>query len=564
MKNAWKAPVAGALLVLLTVTAYLPALRCGFVWDDDDHLTNNPAMTSVEGLEQIWSSLSVSRYYPLTLTSFWIQRRVWGLRPLFYHAVNIALQAANAVLLWMLLQRLQIRGAWIATALWAVHPVNVETVVWVTELKNVQSGLFFLLALLMFLRFEDGQRPGDYLATLLCGAAAMLSKPSTVVLPGVMLLCAWWRRVRWTPRYFLRVAPFAAFGAGMSVLTIVEQRHMVAVPGTSEWTLTVSERLALAGRAVWFYAGKLLWPTNLSFVYPHWALRVHSVETWLPLAGLAAMTGILWYFRRASWARATTFALGYFIVALLPVLGFFDIYFFRYSYVADHFQYLAGIGLIALAVNAGAAVFQQAGQRGRELGTLAAAIVLLLLGTAAWGQAHVYHNLETLWRDTLAKNPNAWLAQNNLGTLLRQAGKPEDAIGHFEQALRIKPDFAEAHYNLGVTLARLDRIQEAIKRYEQALRLKPDFAEAHYNLGVALAESGRVAESMEHWEQALRLKPDYAEAHFNLGMMLAAQGQTTEALEHCRKALDLANRKGDTTLANAVRSRIKMIGEAPL
>jgi tetratricopeptide (TPR) repeat protein len=563
MKNSWKAPVAGALLVLLTVTLYLPALRFGFVWDDDDHLTTNPAMTSVEGLKQIWSSLSVSRYYPLTLTSFWMQRRLWGLQPLFYHAVNIALQAANAVLLWVLLQRLQIRCAWMAAALWAVHPVNIETVVWVTELKNLQSGLFFLLALLFFFRFEDEQHPGDYVATLMCGAAAMLSKPSTVVLPAVMLLCAWWRRGRWTPRCFLQVAPFAAFGVGMSLLTIVEQRRMVAIPDTSGWTPTMSERLVLAGRAVWFYAGKLLWPTNLSFIYPHWDLQAHSIGAWVPLAGLAAIAGILWRFRRESWARATTFALGYFVVALLPVLGFFDIYYFRYSYVADHFQYLAGIGLIALAVNAGAMVFQRFGRRGRELGILAAAIVLLLLGTAAWGQAHVYHNSETLWRDTLAKNPTAWLAQNNLGSLLRQAGKPEEAIHHYELALRIRPDFAEAHYNLGVTLARLNRFQEAIEHYEQALRLKPDFAEARYNLGISLAELGRVPEAVEQWKQALRLKPDYAEAHFNLGLMLAAQGQATEALEHYRTAVDLANKKGDATLADAVQSRIKLMGEAP-
>jgi tetratricopeptide (TPR) repeat protein len=317
----------------------------------------------------------------------------------------------------------------------------------------------------------------------------------------------------------------------------------------------------LAGRAVWFYAGKLLWPTNLSFIYPRWELGVHSVETWLPLAGLAIVAGILWYFRGAPWARAATFAMGYFIIALLPVLGFFDIYFFRYSYVADHFQYLAGIGLVALAVSAAATVLERAGQRGRELGALATAVVLLSLGAATWAQAHAYHDLETLWRDTLAKNPNAWLAHNNLGSLLRQANQTEDAIGHFEQALRIKPDFAEGHYNWGVTLARINRTPEAIEHYEQALRINPDFAEVHYNLGVALAESGRIPEAMEHWEQALRLKPDYAEAHFNLGLMLAAQGHTTEASDHYRKALDLANRKGDTMLANAVRS--KMIGEVP-
>ena len=198
MKTPGRSLSAGsALILVLTAVAYIPALQAGFVWDDDDHLTKNPAMVSVDGLKRIWSSLKVSRYYPLTLTSFWVQRRFWGLDPLAYHAVNIALHAVNAVLLWTLLRSLQVRGAWVAAAVWAVHPVNVETVAWVTELKNTQSGLFFLLTLLVFMRFEDGLRPRDYVLTLACAVAAMLSKPSTVVLPGVMLLCAWWRRGRW-------------------------------------------------------------------------------------------------------------------------------------------------------------------------------------------------------------------------------------------------------------------------------------------------------------------------------------------------------------------------------
>ena len=482
MKNAWRSRGWGcALIVLLTVVAYLPALRNGFIWDDDDHLTENPAMRSVGGLKQVWSSLAVSRYYPLTLTSFWVQHRFWGLNPLPYHAVNIALQAVNALLLWALLRRLQVRGAWVAAALWAVHPVNVETVAWVTELKNTQSGLFFLLALLMFLRFEDGLRPRDYGAVLVCGAAAMLSKPSTIVLPGVMLLCAWWRRGRWTLKDLLRVTPLVAFGIGMSLLTIIEQRHYIKGEPASEWAMTVAQRLVLAGNAVWFYAGKLLWPTDLCFIYPRWELRAHSIMAWLPLAGLVLVAGALWRFRRAGWARAAIFGLGCFILALLPVLGFFDIYFFRYSFVADHFQYLASIGLIALVVGAGAAVYRRVGQRGRVPGVFATAAVLLVLGVCTGRQTHAYYNSETLWRDTLAKNPNALVAHYNLGVVLLQAGKSEEASGHFEQVLRVRPT-VEAHYNLAVALERLDRIEDAIEHYKQALRIKPDFALAQNRL----------------------------------------------------------------------------------
>jgi tetratricopeptide (TPR) repeat protein len=572
MKNAWRSPGLGAaLIVLLTVAAYMPVLRGGFIWDDDDHLTNNPAMLSVDGLKQIWSSLAVSRYYPLTLTSFWVQRHFWGLHPLPYHAVNIALQATNAVLLWALLRRLRVRGAWAAAALWAVHPVNVETVAWVTELKNTQSGLFLLLALMAFLRFEDGQRPGDYAMAMVCGAAAMLSKPSTVVLPGLMLLCVWWQHGRLTRKDFLWIAPFAAFAVGMSLLTIVEQRHHITSEGASGWTLSAAQRLVLAGCAVWFYAGKLLWPTGICFIYPRWELQVRSAAAWLPLAGLIVVAVTVWHFRHMQWARAAAFGLGCFVVALTPVIGFFDIFFFRYSFVADHFQYLAGIGLIALVVSAGAAICERGSRLDYNPGALIAAIVLVVLGVSTWQQVHAYQNQETLWQDTVAKNPNAWIAHNNLGPVLQSRGKIFEAISHYEQALRIKPDYAdahnnlalallelgrvteaiahceralqiqpddpEAHNNLGNALIRLDRAPEAVKHYQQALLIKPGFADAHNNLGTALLRLGKVSEATSHYRLALRIKPDYAEAHNNLGVALAQVGRMQEAMEHWEQAL---------------------------
>jgi protein O-mannosyl-transferase len=538
VKESWKSVgLPGALIVLLTIVAYLPALHCGFIWDDDDHLTNNPAMLSVTGLKRIWSSLAVSRYYPLTLTSFWVQRRVWGLDPLPYHAVNIALQAINAVLLWALLRRLQVRGAWVAAAVWAVHPVNVETVAWVTELKNTQSGLFFLLAVLAFLRFEDGLRPRDYVMTLVFAAAAMLSKPSTVVLPGVMLLCAWWRRGRWTHKDFLRMTPLIALAVAMSLLTILEQRHHIEAERPSEWTLTAAQRLVLAGRAMWFYAGKLLWPADFCFIYPRWALQAHSVVAWLPLTGLVVAAATLWYFRYARWARAATFGLGCFIVALLPVLGFLNIYFFRYSFVADHFQYLASMGLIALAVGTGAAISERAGQRGGDPGPFAAAVVLLVLGASTWTAARVYQDQETLWRDTLSKNPNAWIAHNNLGLVLKDQGKLSEATEHYEQVLRLQPDNVEAHNNLGVMLQNRGKVLEAMEYYKQALRIKPDDIKAHNNLGNALLELGKVPDAIEQYHQALRLKIGYAETYYNLGNALLRLGNVAEAIAQYQQAL---------------------------
>ncbi len=526
-----------SVLMVVAFVAYQPVWRAGFIWDDDQYFTQNPVMLSISGLRLIWSSLTASRFVPLTLTSFWVERRFWGLHPLPYHLINVGLHASNAVLLWTLLRRLRIRGAWLAAAVWALHPVNTETVAWVTELKNTQSGLFFLLALLVFLRFEDGSRPRDYAVALVLGAAAMLSKPSTVVLPGVMLLCAWWRRGRWTRNDFRRVAPLVAVAAAMSLVTIVEQRKEIAHTGTPEWALTAAQRLMIAGRAPWFYAGKVLWPADLCFVYPRWELAAHSVMAWLPLAGLALLAATLWQFRRARWAQAAIFGLGWFVIALLPVLGFFNTYFFRYSFVSDHFQYLACIGLISLAVSTGTTIWERAGQRVRDFGVVAAGILLLALGVSTWRQAHIYQNVGTLWRDTLMKNPRCWMAHTNLGLVLAQTGRIEDAIAHYEQALRIKPDHAEAHNNLGMALAQMGRSEDAIAQYQQALRIKPDFAEAHNNLGVALAHTGKISDAIAHYEQALRIKPDFAEVHCNLAHALERTRRVHEAIEHYEQAL---------------------------
>jgi tetratricopeptide (TPR) repeat protein len=565
--------VLALVVAVVTFAAYFPALRGGFIWDDDDHVTGNPAMTAPHGLRMIWSSLAVSRYYPLTLTNLWIQRRCWGLNPMPYHLVTIALHAINGILVFLVLRRLRVPAAWLAAMLWVLHPVNVESVAWITETKNTQSGAFFFLALLCFLRFEDDKERRWYALALMCGLAAMLSKPSTVVLPLVLLLCVWWQRNRWRWLDLVRIAPFFGLALGTSALTIIEQRGHIVRDGTTDWNLGVAQRLIVASKAVWFYAAKVFWPVKLMFVYPRWDVQTDSFTSWLPLATLVAAGLVLWVWRRQDRVRAMLLGIAFFVIALLPVLGFVDVYYFRYSYVADHFQYLACIGLIPLAVGAGRIICERAGPWGRNLGTLAAVIVLLILGVCTWGQARTYQDSETLWRDTLAKNPTAWMAHNNLGVVLQQSGreaeaieryeqslqinpknaeahnnlgnvllqegKVSDAIGQYEQALRIKPNYAEAHYNLGIVLEHTGNVREAVDHFEQALQSKPDYAGVHYDLGLALAQLGRMPEARAHWEEALRLNPDYAEAHYNLGLALAQLGRVQEAIEHYEQALRL-------------------------
>jgi tetratricopeptide (TPR) repeat protein len=545
IKNVWRSLGAGAVLImLLTILAYLPALHCGFIWDDDDYVTGNPLLRSVDGLGKIWIEPSANpQYYPLVFTSLWVEYYLWKLQPFGYHLVNVLLHALNAVLLWRVLRQLKVPGAWWAAAIFALHPVTVESVAWVTERKNVLSGLFYLLAGLAYFRFrpltdEDGADKRDwrfYPLVLVLFLCALLSKTVTCSLPAVLLLLVWWKRGRIEKRDVLALAPLFVLGAVLGSVTASIETHQLHASG-EEWALSFVQRCLVAGRALWFYAGKLLWPRQLAFIYPRW--EIDASVAWqysFPLAALVVLI-VLWLLRSRIGKGPLVAAL-FFAGTLVPALGFFNVYPFLFSYVADHFQYLACIGPITLVAGACAAICQRTGPRGRDLGTLAAAAVLLLLGVSTWQQTHVYQDVETLWRDTLTKNPKAWLAHNNWGVVLAQKGKLQEAMEHYEQALRFKPNYADAYYNLGNSLSQAGRIEDAIGRYEQALRIYPDHAEAHNNLGLALDRAGRPQEAMEHWEQALRIKPHMAEAHYNLGNSLSQLNKLEDAIGHYEQAL---------------------------
>lgn len=552
-----------SVILIVTFLTYQSVWRAGFVWDDDHHLTENPAMTAPHGLQMIWTSLAVSRYYPLTLTTFWFQRRCWGLNPLPYHLVNIAFHAVNGVLIFFVLRRLRIPAAWLAAMLWALHPVNVESVAWITELKNTQSGVFFFLALLCFLRFETGAKRRWYTLALLCGLAALLSKPSTVVLPLALLLCVWWERGYWRRIDGLRVLPFFALALGMSVLTVIEQHGQILREGTSGWKLATADRLIIAGKAVWFYASKLLWPVRLTFVYPRWDLKAASFASWLPLAGLVAVGAILWAWRRQLWARAGLFGCSCFLAGLLPVLGFFDVFYFQYSFVADHFQYLASVGLIALVVSAAALLCERSGRVGRRVGTTAATVAVLALATLTWKQGHIYRDAETLWWDTLAKNPGCWMAHTNLGNMLQASGRVSQAMEQYEEALRIKPDYAMAYNDLAVALLAAGRTDDAVRQLELAVRIKPDLTEALDNLAWLLAtrppsQGGDPVRAVRLAHQACERTGYRAAAHLNtLATAYAAAGQFTDAVDTAEKAIRLARSAGQWALAREIDSHLQ-------
>ena len=557
------------LLIALVFAAYARVFNAGFIWDDDSHLTQNPCVVGPLGLKDIWTSTRAV-YYPLVLTTFWILHKVVGLSPSPYHILNVLMHAGSAVLLWRVLQQLNVRGAWLGAALWALHPVMTQSVAWVTELKNTQSCLFYLLSIFWFLHWEScSRRPmGDARAShseaatgkrgegmkfeaaeiddpgrwwrfrwaLLFFVMAILSKPSTVMLPAVLALCIWWRRGRIQWRYIVVLVPFMLISALASAWTIWEQKIHAAASGP-EWPQSWLERLIIAGRATWFYLGKLVWPHPLIFIYPRWKINSSQLIAYLPLLTALAGLAVLWL-TRGKWKRPVSFAVAYYVISLFPVLGFFSVYFFRYSFVSDHFQYLASMGPLALA---GAGITEGITVIGWKsfLQPVACGILLLLLGALTWRQSVIYTDLVTLYQDTLRKNPACWMVHNNLGTEFLRKGQTDKALIHFQKSLEIKPDHVEALANIGNVFLRQGRIDEAIVQYNKALEIAPDYASVHTNLGTALLDKGEVSESIEHYLKALQFRPDLAEAHHNLGCARAQQGKTEEAVRHYQKALEI-------------------------
>ena len=524
----------GGLIVLLVFLAYLPALRGGFIWDDDEYVTNNPLLSAPDGLRRIWFSTdSPSQYFPLTYTVFRIERSLWGLNPAGYHGINILLHAINALLVWRLLKRLSVPGAWLAGALFALHPVQVESVAWITELKSVLSLFFILLTLFCWIEFVgEGSRRFRYWLALGFYALALFSKTTACTLPATLLLILWLKTKPIDWRRLAQVVPFLAIGLGMGLVTVWWERFHQGTQGKL-FSMGWLERILVASHALWFYAGKLFWPVNLTFSYPLWAIEPAqpSAYGWLVMGiGLGAAI----YFTRRFVGRSVAMATLFYVATLSPLIGFVMLYTFRYTFVADHYQYVASIGLIALA----AAGITIAFKTKPFLKLACGGALLLTLGILTWRQAGIYRNLETLWRDTLAKNPDCWLAHNNLGVLLGNQGRIEEAMEHYHKAIQLNPNYSESLNNLGYALAGKGRFDEAIENYRKAIQINPDFS-ALNNLGFALAAQGRFDEAIENYRKAIQINPNSPGTLDNLGIALASQGRFDEAIENYRKAIQI-------------------------
>lgn len=519
-----------AIMIAGVAGAYAWSLRGEFLWDDDLHITANPTIVGPLGLTEIWTSAK-ALYFPLVLTNFWVQHALWGLEPMGYRIVTLAWHIGAALLLWRVLCQLRVPGAWLGAALWALHPVQVESVAWICELKNTQSAVFFLASASAWICWlEGGERRGKfYWLALLCAVLAILSKPSTVMLPVALGLCVWWLRGRLVWRELVRLAPFFSLSAVAAGWTIWEQKFNSGAIG-AEWNQTLPERFAIAGKTMWFYLGKLAWPEPLIFIYPRWDISGEGALAYLGVAAALAWGAFLLWRGREGRLRPVLLATAYFVALLFPVLGFFSVYFFRYSFVGDHFQYLASMGPLALL---GAGLARLLPRRWPLIG----GALVFALGLATARHTAIFHSSEKLWRDTVAKNPAAIMAWLNLADTFAQQQRHDEAIKTFRHALTLRPDDPYALNDLGCELTLIGQVAEAIPLLERSLAVKPAHPEALSNYGNALRAVGRSTEAIAAYRKALELKPGYTAALNNLGAELAESGKPAEALEIFETAL---------------------------
>ncbi|HEV3410107.1 MAG TPA: tetratricopeptide repeat protein [Chthoniobacterales bacterium] len=535
--------IVGALLLVASVVfAYQPAWNAGYIWDDDMYVTHNPLLTAADGWGRIWFSFDApSQYFPLTYTTFRIEHAIWGLNASGYHWVNILLHAANALLLWRLLRVLDVPAAWFGAALFALHPVQVESVAWITERKNVLMGLFFLASLLAWVRFLDEKPKRTYWWLALSFVLYVLSlsaKTTACTLPAALVLILWWQRKPITAERWLHIAPYVLAGIAAGIISILWERSH---PGYRAEFLPMGliERVLMGSRAIWFYLSKLAWPTELMFSYPRWDISRADATDYLWPILLLLLIGAIIYARR--WlGRGPEVAFVFFVATLSPLLGVVMVTTFLYSFVADHYQYIACIGPLALFAAGAARVVRP------PLAYAGAALVLATLGALTWQQTKMYQNEETLWLRTIAQNPESWMARNNLAGYWVTQKRFDEAIEQYRTLIEQRPDDPLGYQNLGVALARKGDPAAAVEHYQRALALQPHTPRTEHNLAQALVALGRNDEAIRHFERALALRKSRrgleaqtAELHVELATVLLKQGATDEARRHFEEAQKL-------------------------
>ena len=539
--------IIGAALIVLGLTAYVRVLHAGFIWDDDAYVTANQTLRSVEGLAEIWSKPGATpQYYPMVHSTFWLEYQLWGDSPRGYHVVNVFLQIATSLLLGKFLEKLKLNIAWPAAFLFALHPIQVESVAWITERKNALSGFFYVLCAIAVMEWrfpnsepecqQEAQQSGRnvrfYWLAFVFFILALLSKTTTCVLPAAAAVVIWWKTGRVTLRDCRALSPFFVVGVSLGLMTAWMEKWRVGAVG-EEFSLTVIEKFLVSTHALCFYAWKAILPRQLTFIYPRWDFKTPDIPDFLAPALCILIVFVLLYFLRKG--KRGPFAMGaLYAGTLFPALGFFNVYPMRYSFVADHFSYLAMMPLltgltwivlvpgmdwirsfsIGLGSRTSAKPIETKYLRGLYFPTCL--LIGIICVPLTMMQTGMYSDLETLWRTTLQRNPEAWMAHHNLGILLEQNGKTQQALVHYMEAFSLNPRHVFAMNNAGLLHVKAGNFPDAERLFRKAIDCNPDFDLAHNNLGIALVRQGRLPEAIAEFDKALKITPNYTNAQSNL------------------------------------------------
>ncbi len=528
------------ILAAVTFIAYQPSWNGKPIWDDAGHITK-PELRTLHGLGQIWLHPGATQqYYPVVHSVFWIEYHLWGEATPGYHLLNILLHLISAFLLVKILRFLRIRGAWLAAAIFALHPVQVESVAWISELKNTLSAVFFLGSALAYLKFDSDRNFKRYGFAAGLFILGLLSKSVIAPLPAALFVVIWWKRgkLSWS-HDIMPLLPFFLAGAASGLFTSWVERTYVIGGEAGDFHLAYIDRFLVAGRATWFYPAKLLWPVNLTFIYPRWHIDSAEMRQYLYPITAILFAGVLWLLRRRTRTPLAVFLL--FSAMIFPALGFFDVYPFRFSFVADHFQYLACLGPI---VYAAAMIDRGIGTVKRRdvacyVSTAIYGILLAGLGILTWQQSGMYKDADMVYERTLLKNPLCWMAQFNLGNDLMQRGEIPEAISHFRKAIEARPGYTLAHINLGNALVQIGQTGEGEAQYQNALEIDSTNISASINLGNAYMQSGRFAEGIAQYLRAEKINPGLAVTHYDLGNGYMQTGRVEEGIAEYRKTLEL-------------------------
>lgn len=528
-----------AILILFVVSAYLPAMTSGFIWDDDILLTANPNVHNIHGLTRIWLGKASCDYSPLTFTSYWLEEKLWGDAAADYHIVNILLHAVSAVLLWRIFEKLRVPGAWLGALLFAIHPVNVASVAWIAELKNALACVFFFGAWLSYLKFYELWKKRFYAFSILLFLLAALSKGAVVMMPVVLLGCVLWSNRKITARDALRIVPFMVIATVMALLTI---RYQATAANFEILPANISFRIARAGAAVWIYLREIVFPIGLSPMSPQWWPDLNSPSAYLP-AILVVAFAILFFAYRRTWARPLCFISGYYLVLLLPVLGFFWMTLQQEIHCADWWQYFAAPGIFAGIAAGIVTLVRSTTQKARFALHILLCGLVVALTVQTWRRASVYHSMETYCRAVLAEDPDLWSLQTNLGVALEQEGKLDEAIAHHREALRANPRFMEAHNNLANVFVAKGAFDQGEVEYLRALRLAPSNADVLSNLADLYFREGKLQNALARDAEAIQADRYNPERYLKFGAKLMANKQFEQAAICFRNAQLLA--RGD-------------------